>query len=77
LEFEVTNVERAGFWLLVDDKEYFVGYHDYPVFEKASIEQIFNVRRIGPTQFNWPDLDADIELEALDYPENYPLTYRP
>ena len=75
LEYEVTNIDKHGFWLLVEDKEYFVSFEDYPAFKKATIEQMLNVHREGPGQFNWPDLDADIELEALDFPEHFPLQY--
>ncbi len=74
---EVTNISHLGFWLLVDDREYFVPFQDYPVFLKASISQIYNVSRIGPGQFHWPDLDIDIELAALEHPERFPLQFKP
>jgi len=75
---EVTNITTHGFWLLVDDREYFVPFADYPVFLKATVAQIYVVRRNGPpSQFHWPDLDADVELEALEQPEHYPLAFRP
>ncbi len=73
---EVTNISAAGFWLLVDNHEYFVPFADYPVFKSATINQIFNLRRIGPRQYHWPSLDADIELDALEHPEQFPLIYR-
>ena len=73
---QVTSVNGMGFWLLVDDCEYFVPFADYPVFATATIEQIFAVRQLGPRQFHWPDLDADVELDALQAPERYPLVWR-
>ncbi len=73
---EVTNIGPHGFWLLVDDKEYFVPFQDYPVFRSATVGQIYAVERIAPDQFYWPDLDADVELTALARPEAYPLVYR-
>ena len=73
---EVTNIELLGFWVLVDDKEYFVPFADYPVFQGASIQQIFQMQRLSPTQLHWPELDADIELEALEQPEHYPLVFK-
>ena len=73
--YEVTNIEKFGFWLLVDDKEFFINFETYPFFKKATIDQILNVKRIGPEQFHWPDIDQDIELEALDYPEKYILKF--
>lgn len=73
---EVTNVDKTGFWLLVDDREYFVPFDDYPVFRQATVDQIYAVQRLGPAQFHWPELDADIELEALEHPQRFPLTFR-
>lgn len=75
LEYEITNIERFGIWLLADDKEYYIKFDDYPSLKKASIEQILNLKRISPTQFRWPDIDEDIELEALEYPDQYVLKY--
>ena len=73
---EVTDVSASGFWLLVDDAEYFVPFADYPVFRRAEVEQIFDVRRLSLRQLHWPALDVDIELDALEHPEYYPLTWR-
>jgi hypothetical protein len=73
---EVTNIEQLGFWVLVDEREFFVPFAEYPVFQGASIQQIFHLQRISPTQLHWPDLDADIEIEALEQPEHYPLVYK-
>lgn len=73
---EVTNISSSGFWLLVDDKEYFVPFNDYPEFKLARVEQIYNVKRIGPEAFYWEELDIDIELSALSEPDKYPLTFK-
>jgi hypothetical protein len=72
---EVTNIEALGFWILVDNKEYFVPFDDYPVFKGASIQQILKMQRLSPTQLHWPDLDADIEIDALEQPEHYPMVW--
>jgi hypothetical protein len=74
---EVTNIGQSGFWLLVDDREYFIPFDHYPDFKIATVEQVFAVNRIGPEQFYWPDLDVDIELGALERPEQYPLEFKP
>lgn len=73
---EVTSVGSQGFWLLVNGDEYFVAFDDYPPFKQATIEQIFRMNYIEPDQLHWPDLDVDIELNALRYPEHYPLVWR-
>ena len=75
LEYEITNIERYGIWLLADDREYYIKFEDYPSLKKATVEQILNIHRTGPGQFRWPDLDEDIELEAIDYPEKFILRY--
>ena len=73
---EVTSIGSRGFWLLIDDTEYFVPFADYPVFREARVDQIFDVQCLAPGQLHWPDLDADIEVEALGQPERYPLIWR-
>jgi len=73
---EITGIGAIGFWLLVDDKEYFVPFEDYPVFMNATVAQIYAVERLGPSQLHWPALDADIELDALEHPERHPLVFR-
>ena len=73
---EVTSITAFGFWLLVNDHEYFVPFADYPAFQNATVAQIYAVQHIGPAQFHWPDLDIDIELDALEHPESYPLKFQ-
>lgn len=72
---EVTSITQAGFWLLVDDKEYFVPFADYPEFKRATVEQIYDTKQVGLDIFTWEDLDIDIELSALAEPEKYPLEF--
>jgi len=74
---EVTNISVLGFWFLVDDQEYFVPFADYPAFREATVAQIYAVQRLSDRQFYWPDLDIDIELDALDHPDQYPLVFSP
>lgn len=74
---EVTTSTAHGLWLWVDDREYFVPFADYPTFKQATIEQLFAFKRISPTQFCWETLDIDIELDALDHPEHFPLQFKP
>lgn len=72
---EVTAVGRDGFWLISHDMEYFVPFRNYPVFRLATVEQIYGMEEIAPGQLRWEPLDADIELEALESPERYPLKF--
>jgi hypothetical protein len=72
---EVTSIERFGFWVIVDDGEYFIPFSEYPVFKKANVEQLFLVQRLSPDQLHWPALDADVELDALKEPDRFPLVW--
>ena len=72
---EVSAICAIGFWLIVDDKEFFVPFADYPVFKQAAVDQVFGFIQLSPTQFHWPQLDVDIELDALAHPERYPLKW--
>jgi hypothetical protein len=74
---EVTGVSAIGLWLLADDREYFVPFADYPDFLRATVEQIYRLENPSPTQFYWPDLDIDIDLNALEEPERFPLAFKP
>ena len=38
-QVEVTNIDRFGFWLLVEDREYFLPYQEFPWFRKARVEE--------------------------------------
>jgi len=73
---EVTNISQFGFWLLIDDREYFVPFADYPDFQSASIREIYGVERIAPDLLYWPALDVDIDLRSLQYPEAFPLVFK-
>lgn len=72
---EITSITAIGFWLLVDDQEFFVPFDEYPDFRNATVAQIYAMRQLSPRQFYWPDLDVDIELDALEQPDQYPLTF--
>jgi hypothetical protein len=73
----VLRIGSIGFWLLVDDREYFIPFNQYPAFQKATVSQIYAMKQIGPDEFTWPELDIDIELNSLQNPDMFPLAYRP
>ena len=72
---QITSIEVDGFWLLTGDGEYFVSFEDYPEFRDASVNQIFHFDQ-SLDHYHWPDLDIDIELEALKHPERFPLKFK-
>lgn len=73
---EVTNVSTNGFWLLVDDRERFVAFEQFPWFANATIRQLTLLERPSPHHLYWPDLDVDLAVDSIDRPEAYPLVSR-
>ena len=71
----VTNISNVGFWILVNDKEYFVPFSNYPEFKKATVDEIFSMEMLSPRQLHWQSLDCDIEIDALEAPERFPLRF--
>ncbi|MBI5739110.1 MAG: DUF2442 domain-containing protein [Nitrospirae bacterium] len=73
---EVTNIGKNGFWILYEGREYFISFKDYPAFKKATVQEIYSMKVIAPGQLRWENLDCDIEIDALEKPAEYPLSYR-
>ena len=75
-EAEVTNISRHGFWLLVDGRELFLPFDEFPWFRRAPVESIVHVERPSPPHFYWPELDVDLSLDTIEHPQRYPLKSR-
>ena len=73
---EVTNVSTHGLWLLLDDREIFLAYDNFPWFREASIGKVVHVEMPSPNHLFWPELDVDLEVESLLFPERFPLLSR-
>jgi hypothetical protein len=70
---EVTNVSPHGLWLLLDEREVFLPYDQFPWFREAPIGKIVHVELPSPGHLYWPELDVDLEVESVLHPERYPL----
>lgn len=70
---EVAHVPKHGFWLLLDERERFVGFERFPWFRDVSIGQLRNVELPHPHRLYWPDLDVDVAVESIDHAERFPL----
>ncbi|OGB92605.1 MAG: hypothetical protein A2Z31_01040 [candidate division NC10 bacterium RBG_16_65_8] len=70
---EVTNISKHGFWLLIRDRELFVPFAEYPWFKDASIGALLTVELLHAGHLYWPDLDVDLSVESIEYPERFPL----
>ena len=70
---EVTNVSVHGFWILLDDREYFLSFEQFPWFKEAAIAELVNVELQSSQHLYWPDLDVDLAVESIEFPERFPL----
>ena len=75
-DVEVTNVSQHGFWLLVEERELFLPFKKFPWFKNAPVARLLNVTEPHPGHLYWPDLDVDLSVEAIEYPERFPLVSR-
>jgi hypothetical protein len=73
---EVTNISQHGFWILLDDRELFLPFEEFPWFKSASVQQILHLERPRQEHLYWPDLDVDLTLDSIEHPERYPLKAR-
>ena len=70
---EVVQLTPAGLWLAWRDTELYLDHDRFPWFRRASVEQVFNVVEERDGHFHWPDLDVDLAVDHIQYPERYPL----
>jgi len=45
---EVTNISKHGFWLIIEDKERFVPFKEFPWFRNAAVAELLNVISQAP-----------------------------
>jgi hypothetical protein len=70
---EVTNVSPHGIWILVDEREHFLSFREFPWFAQSTIAELTRVERPHPHHLYWPDLDVDLHVDSLVDPGAYPL----
>lgn len=75
-DVEVTNVSQHGFWILVGGRELFLPFKKFPWFKDAPLAQVLNVELPYPAHLYWPDLDIDLAVESIEFPERFPLVSR-
>jgi len=73
---EVTNISRYGFWILIRDREIFLPFEQFPCFRDASVGALLHVEMPGADHLYWPELDVDLSVESVEYPERFPLVSR-
>lgn len=70
---EVTNISQHGFWVLMDERELFLPFDEFPWFKAASVDAILRLEVPHPGHLHWPALDVDISLASIENPARYPL----
>jgi len=75
-EVEVTNVSKHGVWLLLAGQEVFLPFEQFPWFKDASIGKLLHVELPSSHHLYWPELDIDLAVESVFYPERFPLISR-
>ena len=72
-QVEVQDISRHGVWLYAKGREFLLTFKDHPWFKDAKISEVYNVKLLHRSHLYWPDLDVDLDIEALEHPEEYPL----
>ena len=77
-DVEVTNISRHGFWVLLDGRELFLPFDEFPFpwFRSAPVEAILRVERPQPDHLYWPALDGDLSVNSIEHPDRFPLKSR-
>lgn len=75
-EVEVTNISKHGFWILIDERELFLPFDEFPWFEQAPVRAILQVERPSAQHLYWPAIDVDLTVDSIEHPEKYPLRAR-
>ena len=70
---EVTNVSQHGLRLLISGKEVQLAFEHFPWFRDAPIGKVLHVELPSAGHLYWPELDIDLEVDCVLYPERYPL----
>ena len=72
-EAKVTQISKHGIWLLLQEREHFLSFENFPWFKNAPVSAIQNVSRLNANHLYWPDLDIDLAVESIEHPERFPL----
>jgi hypothetical protein len=72
-QVEVTQITTHGIWLLLQDKEHFLSFENFPWFKEASVSSIQNVELLNEHHLYWADLDIDLAVESIEHPERFSL----
>lgn len=72
-EAEVTHISNHGIWLMLGEREMFMSFEHFPWFRSASLAAVQDVQRPSSRHLYWPQLDVDVAVESIEFPERFPL----
>ncbi len=72
-EAEVTHISKHGIWLLLGERELFMSFEHFPWFRTASLAAVQDVEWPHQRHLYWPQLDVDVSVESIEFPERFPL----
>jgi hypothetical protein len=72
-DVEITNIDMQGIWLLMNDKEFFLAFEQFPGFRDATVGEIHNVRLEGDSELHWPDLKVRVPVTSIGTPTPIPV----
>lgn len=72
-KLSVRNISDEGFWIALAEEELFVPFDRFPWFRGTSIEKLAHVELPHAGHLYWPDLDIDLAVESIRYPDRFPL----
>lgn len=70
---EITHISSHGVWLLLQKRELFMPFSEFPWFKDAPVGSILNVEMSHAGHLYWPDLDIDLAVESIEHPDRFPL----
>jgi hypothetical protein len=72
-EVEVTHISKHGIWLLLGERELFMSFQHFPWFRSAPLSAVQDVQWPHARHLYWPQLDVDVAVESIEFPERFPL----
>ena len=73
MSVSVSRTSKTGIWLLLNEKEHFLSFENFPWFKGAYVSAIHNVELMNDHLY-WPDLDIDLAVQSVEDPSQFPLT---